>query len=232
MRGRFISIDMNKLRHKLLISFVAFLLLGTGTAWFITRKPDGKKPEGDHLQKSQDPEPLRKAKSEARWKPIFFKMINERLAESGIDELRTVQMTGNDFEVRVWVGFGGKGEDGIILCHSSNQWSGLHLHGISEGPRLVSTVSNVAAPRSGWEAAWQKLTQAGLLTLPDAPAVGCSTQIFDGVSYVVEINKDQKYRTYLYDNPSQSKCSEAKQMLEIGGIIADEFDLSEFKSGG
>lgn len=128
--------------------------------------------------------------------------------------------------------FGGKGDDGIILRHSSNQWSGLHLHGIYEGPRLVSTVSNLAAPRSGWEAAWQRLTKAGLLTLPDAPAVGCSPQIFDGVSYVVEINKDQKYRTYLYDNPSHSKCSEAKQMLEIGGIIAEAFDLSEFKTVG
>lgn len=224
---------MNNLRQKLLIGFLIFLVFGTGAAaWFITRRPDGRKLEGDHLRKSQEAEPLGKVTSEARWEPIFFKMINERLAESGIAELRTVQMTGNDFEVRVWVGFGGKGEDGIILRHSSNQWSGLHLHGISEGPRLVSTVSNLAAPRSGWEAAWQKLTQAGLLTLPDAPAVGCSTQIFDGVSYVVEISKGQKYRTYLYDNPSHSKCSEAKQMLEIGGIIAEEFDLSEFKTGG
>ena len=56
--------------------------------------------------------------------------------------------------------------------------------------------------------------------------------VFDGVSYVVEINKDQQYRTYLYDNPAQAKCSEAKQMLEIAGIIAEEFDLSEFKTGG
>ena len=220
---------MNKLGHKLLIVFLVFLLLGTGTAaWFINRRPDGNKPEENQLRKSQEREPLRKAASEARWEPIFFKMINERLAESGIAELRTVQMTGNDFEVRVWVGFGGKGEDGLILRHLSNQWSGLHLHGISEGPRLVSTVSNLVAPQSGWEAAWQKLTHVGLLTLPDAPAADCSPQIFDGVSYVVEINKDQKYRTYLYDNPSHSKCSEAKQMLEIGGIIAEEFDLSDF----
>lgn len=212
------------LRHHLFIGFLVFLLLGTGTA-ACTRRPDGQKP-------SQEPEPSRKVASEAKWEPIFFKMINERLAESGIAELRTGQMTGNDFEVRVWVGFGGRGEDGIILRYSSSQWSGLHLHGILRGPRLVSTVSNLAAPRSGWEAAWQKLTQAGLLTLPDALAVGCSTQIFDGMSYVVEINKDQKYRTYLYDNPSHSKCSEAKQMLEIGGILAEEFELSEFKTGG
>lgn len=170
--------------------------------------------------------------SEAKWEPIFFKMINERLAESGIPELRTSQITGDDFEVRIWVGFAETGEDGIILRHSSGQWSGRYVHGISRGPRVVTTVSDLAAPKSGWESAWQKLTQAGLLTLPDALAIGCNTQIFDGVSYVVEINKDQKYRTYLYDNPSQAKCGEAKQMLEIAGIIAEEFDLSEFKTGG
>jgi hypothetical protein len=209
---------MNMLRHQLFIRFLVFLLLGSGTAAC--------------LRKSEEAEPSTQVASEAKWEPIFFKMINERLAESGIPELRTSQMTGADFEGRVWIGFGGRGEDAIILRHSSSQWSGLHLHGISRGPRLVSTVSNLAAPRSGWEAAWQKLTQAGLLTLPDALAIGCSTQIFDGMSYVVEINKDQNYRTYLYDNPDHAKCSEAKQMLEIGGIIAEEFDLSEFKTGG
>jgi len=203
------------LRTQLFIGFLVFLLLGTGPAACF---------------KSQ--EPATKVAPQARWEPIFFKMINERLAESGIAELRASQMTGNDFEVRVWAGFGGVGEDGIILRHSSGQWSGFHLHGISRGPRVVTTVSNLATPKSGWEAAWQKLTQAGLLTLPDALSIGCNTQIFDGVSYVVEINKDQTYRTYLYDNPSHAKCSEAKQMLEIAGIIAEEFDLSEFKTGG
>jgi hypothetical protein len=207
------------MRFPKLIGFLVCLLLGTSTAaCFLTHPPDAQKPE---------------VAPEARWEPIFFKMINERLAESGIAELRTTQMAGDDFEVRVWVGFGGGiGEDGIILRKSSGQWSGLYLHGISRGPRLVTTVSNLAAPKSGWEPAWQKLTHAGLLTLPDALAIGCNTQIFDGVSYVVEINKDQKYRTYLYDNPSQAKCSEGKQMLEIAGIIAAEFDLSEFKTGG
>ena len=143
------------LRNQLFVGFLVFLLLGTGTAaCFTTRRPDGQKPE-----------PSSKVVSEARWEPIFFKMINERLAESGIAELRTSQMTGDDLEVRVWVGFGGGiGEDGIILRHSSGQWSGLYLHGISRGPRLATTVSNLAAPGSGWEVAWQKLTQAGLLT--------------------------------------------------------------------
>jgi hypothetical protein len=100
-------------------------------------------------------------------------------------------------------------------------------------------------------------------------------------NYVVEVSKDQKYRTYLYANPSHAKCSEAKggvlirlrvisvssaslrficfapwlpqrrrgrraaqrktfklghlqakRMLDIRGIIAEEFNLSEFKTCG
>src|SRR5678816_2911874 len=102
------------LKHQLFIGLLVFVLLGTG-AGACSRGHDGPKPE---------------VAPQAKWEPIFFKMIDERLAESGIPELRTTQITGNDFEVRVWVGFSEKGEDGIILRHSSNQWSGVHLHGI------------------------------------------------------------------------------------------------------
>jgi hypothetical protein len=140
------------MRFPKLIGFLVCLLLGTSTAaCFLTHPPDAQKPE----------------RNQARWEPIFFKMINERLAESGIPELRTSQMAGSDFEVLVWVGFGGGiGEDGIILRHSSGQWSGRYVHGISRGPRVVTAVTNLPAPKSGWDAAWQKLTQAGLLTPP------------------------------------------------------------------
>ena len=119
-----------------------------------------------------------------------------------------------------------------MLRHSSNQWSGVHLHGMAERPPFVRSVSNLETPLSGWEAAWQRLMQAGILTLPDASVAGCNTHIFDGVKYVVEINKEKMYRTYLYDNPTYSPCSEAKQMLKIGEIIAEEFNLKVFKIGG
>lgn len=45
------------------------------------------------------------------------------------------------------------------------------------------------------------------------------------MSYVVEYNSDGVYQTYMYDNPDNAKCGEAKRMIEIGSIIAGEFDL-------
>jgi hypothetical protein len=39
----------------------------------------------------------------------------------------------------------------------------------------------------------------------------------------VEVSKDRRYRTYMYDNPQYSKCDNAKQMIKIADIIEDEF---------
>jgi hypothetical protein len=47
----------------------------------------------------------------------------------------------------------------------------------------------------------------------------------------IKINKDRAYRSYLYDNPQHAPCREAKQILVVGDIIAEEFGLIEFKGG-
>jgi hypothetical protein len=47
----------------------------------------------------------------------------------------------------------------------------------------------------------------------------------------VEVNKDKAYRTYMYDHPNHAKCDEAKQMLKVGEIIAEEFGVGEFRLG-
>jgi hypothetical protein len=83
----------------------------------------------------------------------------------------------------------------------------------------------LAAPKSGWEAAWERLARAGILTLQDASEVQCQSGALDGVSYVVEINVNKTYRTYRYGNPQFMKCNEAKRMVAMIEIIADEFSL-------
>ena len=68
---------------------------------------------------------------------------------------------------------------------------------------------------------WQRLQDAGILTLRDAASVGCSAGVADGMSYVVEFNHDGMYRTYLYDNPGYAKCDEAQRMIRIGNLISE-----------
>jgi hypothetical protein len=45
---------------------------------------------------------------------------------------------------------------------------------------------------------------------------------FDGVSYVVEINQNHRYRTYHYGNPKEQKWPEAKKIIEIVQTLSDE----------
>jgi hypothetical protein len=83
---------------------------------------------------------------------------------------------------------------------------------------------SLGPPKSGWEAAWKRLTDAKILTLPDG-SVNCKTEVLDGIGYVVETNVNRKYRTYRYGNPSLATCDEAKQIVRIEAILADEFQI-------
>lgn len=159
--------------------------------------------------------------------------LDEFAVENGFSILREDVLPEHDLEVRVWVGFGLYGKDGFILKRSSGNWSAIGLkkmicHAENRGK------INLPAPKSGWEAAWQKLVDAEILTLPDSSKLKNAGGILDGKGYVVETNSDYLYRTYHYGNPNYVKLKEAAQMVKIGQIIADEFNLDSFsmETGG
>ena len=160
--------------------------------------------------------------------------INERLAKVNLPSLRTVLLPDGNFEVRVWIGFGINGADCLILRYFSGQWSAIHLQGMAEATPFPNSLAPLHSPKSGWNKAWQRLVDAGILTLPDASEVKCNPRVLDGVGYVVESNLNMTYRTYSYSNPWYDKppwykrCDEAKQMILIGKIIREEFGLERF----
>jgi hypothetical protein len=84
------------------------------------------------------------------------------------------------------------------------------------------------AGRKEFESLWQRLTGAGILTLPDSSTLECDTYGKDGTNYIVEINMNKTYRTYRYHDPNHAACGEAKQMVKIGEIVASEFGLQNF----
>jgi hypothetical protein len=215
-------------RRVTLLSYVVFVASVT-TALAGCSRGSGTPLEGPDAPAVQEGRQPRRVTPAAEWEPIFFKAIDARVGEAGLPSLRAEALPDGESEIRVWVGFGLSGEDGIVLRHSGGQWSGLYLHGMSDGPLPRKYQKALTVPKSGWETAWQRLSDAGILTLPDASAVQCSTYINDGVGYVVEINADKIYRTYLYDNPNHAQCDEAKKMMRIGEIIAEEFDLANFR---
>ena len=159
------------------------------------------------------------------WEPIFFKPIDERARIANLPSLRSGALPQDDLETRVWIGFGLTALRGFDLKRSAGQWSGLYLQGIHAGLARNEYQKQLRTPKSGWDACWRRLEDAGILKLPDAAAIDCRGGALDGVSYVVETNMNASYRTYLYDNPQVAKCQEAKQMMEINRILYDEFGL-------
>jgi hypothetical protein len=160
------------------------------------------------------------------WEPIFFEAIDERAKLTNLKTLRT-PLPDDDLEVRVWHGFGLTALEGFVLKRTAGQWSAIHLDGITRRVASPESQRTLHEPKLGWDACWQRLQDAGILNLPDSAAIGCSAMINDGMSYVVEYNYKGTYRTYLYDNPDYAKCNEAKRVIQIGNLIAEEFVLPE-----
>ena len=175
----------------------------------------------------QDAEPKRIIQ-EATWEPIFFEEIDKRARVARLRRLRSAVLPGDDLEARVWVGFGLSALEGLIIKRASGRWSAVHLEGVYPGLPESEYQKALAPPKSGWESFWRRIEGEGFLTLPDASEARCNTHVKDGVSYVVEINMNQTYRTYMYDNPHHAECDEARRIVRIGQIIAGEFGVKEF----
>lgn len=164
----------------------------------------------------------------AKWEPVFFEALAVRTKQAGIPELRKTVLPNHDLEARFWYDHF-EVIQGLIIRRSGEQWSASYLkQRVDSDPSSVRQ-ETLGTPKSGWENAWNRLTSAGLLTLPDGSTTNCSSGGLDGIGYVVETNVDRKYRTYRYGNPQLATCDEAKRILSIESILADEFRLDSQK---
>jgi hypothetical protein len=160
------------------------------------------------------------------WERIFFEAINERSKEAQITKLRETDISPKDIEVRVWMGFGLTKLEGFILKRIGEKWSATKITTDYVSKKFVSKNIELSEPQIGWNQAWQKLLDAGILTLPDAESINCKAGATDGFSFVVEAKKGGNYRTYMYDNPNISfkdGCKEAGQMIEIYKITRSDY---------
>jgi hypothetical protein len=201
---------MNKFTVLFIIPLVSFLIGLASTILYFN---------------ATDKQVLKIQNPNSSWEPIFFQGIDMHARRADLSDLRRVLLPRGDFEVRIWLGFGITGEDGFILRYSANKWSAIHLQGIPLRPQGPQTKIILPAPKNGWENAWRRLINAELLTLPDGEELNCDPGVLDGLTYIIEINKDRVYRTYRYSNPRHAECIEAKKVLAISKIIAEEFGL-------
>lgn len=203
---------MRKLTIRLFIALSTFILgIAATTVWFIHR-------QSSHQE-------VRLVIPNAGWETSFFQSLDEHAKGVNLSNLRTVVLPEGDLEVRLWYDALPYRIDGVILRRSGHQWSAAHLQGTPEQSGFQMRREALAAPKTGWESVWGKLVSAGILTLPDASEAQCHSGALDGVSYVVETNVNKTYRTYRYGNPQLMRCEEGRRIVEVGGIIEDEFGL-------
>lgn len=167
----------------------------------------------------------------AIWEPIFFgstddrQTIRGRTSISKLPDLRETVLPAGDIEVRLWDGFGLTLLQGFVLKRTAGRWMAILL--LPAVPRYAGQDYKKAlpVPRSGWERFWNGLVREGLLTLPDSSTLKGERRYFDGTSYVVEINHDKTYRTYMYGNPDEQKWPQAKRIVKIIRTVYQEFGL-------
>ena len=160
----------------------------------------------------------------ATWEPIFFESINERAKVAELSDLRSTVLANDDFEIRVWMGFGVSALQGYVIRRSGGQWSTLKIPGIR--PQDPSTRVNVAVnPKSGWEPLWKSLLSEDILSLRDSSQLPGGEYFTDGISYVVEINMNKRYRTYMYGSPETHSLPEARHMTKIARLLSEEFAI-------
>src|SRR5262249_26606242 len=167
----------------------------------------------------------------ASWEPIHFENINKRTKIASLPSLRNITLPKDDLEVRIWNGFGERFLQGLVVKRVDHQWSALYLaEGYSESPnsKPYKYQRVLQPPKSGWKECWKRLVDEGLLTLPDSSELKGEKNIRDGSSYVVELNQNGTYRTYMYSNPQVQDWNEAKQIIKIGRILSEEFGLQNF----
>lgn len=172
----------------------------------------------------QDPA-SREVISNNGWEVMFFSALEERTQKVGLPKLETNVVNTNDLELRYWYDAAPHTINGLVIRHSSDVWSASRIRQTRDPWPSPMRQEDLGVPKSGWNALWKQLTDAGILTLPDSDDINCTSGALDGIGIVVEVLTKQGYRTYRYDNPQLGACAEAKQLMTIQGILADEFNL-------
>lgn len=168
----------------------------------------------------------------ATWEPIFFESIDARAKMANLPSLRSAVLPHGDIEVRVWNGFGLTYLEGVVLRRRSERWSADWLPPTPPAKKAFGKPQPIGRPSGELVPLWTKLQTLGLLNLPDASELpDDGTHVLDGMSHVVEIQKDGLYRTYHYSNPSYHKTwPEAKRIIAIVDTLEADLKLTPMRT--
>jgi hypothetical protein len=175
------------------------------------------------------------------WVNIFFESIDKLAINLGFKPLRAIAIRPGDFELRIWTGFGISGLGGTIVRRIDHKWSAFILSDPQGTRRIngryVEPSAKKAAESIDWARIWEKLEREGIENIRDDSEIPHCKAVLDGVSYVVEIAREDYYRTYMVANPQIQRSEDGDRFLHIMSIFRDAFggtsadDLTKLPTG-
>jgi hypothetical protein len=108
---------------------------------------------------SYPPQPERKANE-------FISRDVDRIAELGGLPPLSESRSAADTEIRIWYGLGLFPQEGFAMKRKEGVWTAFRLKAYDYYESNRITLLQLTAPKSGWEACWQRLMNADALNLP------------------------------------------------------------------
>ncbi len=153
---------------------------------------------------------------------------------SNLSILETTEMPNDDLEARVWRHNGWSKMWLFVLKRSNGKWSAdFQEQTLDEetGKVIKTSKRKIGKPKSDWESVWKKLTNEELLTLPSGFENNGWLPCPDCGDVTIETKVNGNYRFYAYTEPYLgSDIRETKQVAKIINIIAEDFNIKEFKA--
>lgn len=162
------------------------------------------------------------------WVTAALGQIDEAAALVPLPPLREGTPPAGDLEARLWWFEPWEGRrysghlNALRLVRHDGKWRGTGLWS-ARAPDTpeVEREARVrgAQVRPGFAATWERIVSAGLLTLPDATRLHGERRVTRGVTFVVEVSCEGRYRAYHYSDPERQSWPEARSLREALSLV-------------
>jgi hypothetical protein len=153
--------------------------------------------------------------------PIFVVFIFCSSCGSQIE--RKVKQKNEFLEVRIirWTAL--EGGETFVLRKVDKEWTAMLL---GDGSRFSCLYQKSVRPKSDWDDLWTSMQKDGLLDIPDGNFTAGGWN--DGSGFIVDIFYKDQLKRYSFFLPEMLKTKEARQILDVGNLIGQEFDTPVF----
>jgi len=171
---------------------------------------------------------------------ILYEMILDYSKELKIENLKNGY---DSLQIRIWYDYSIYPERKVVILKYNNSvWTATlykmkldtdidnYRDTLKTLKQFISVEKEDLIPKNNWSSFINKLLTLKILNLPIVDELkGCTSEVDDGVEYLVEVASRNKYRFYTFANPETVKndCWQAQNMIEILNLIDNELKKTQ-----